>query len=396
MAYVHKIIGKEETLVGIARLHWIYVVKGLAYFMAFTAFGMFLDALVLRAVGFLARHSDSLSFFAVFADMSNSLLMILMGVGFLIFMFFVLKVLSTEIALTTRRVIDKRGLIFVKVKEIDVEEIRGENLDLGYLGRILGYGYLNLDCRFIGDVTLPAIEEPERFLKALHMVRSKAQDSLAVVMGKGNGRPLEVVPPPSEEENDQTLQPAPPAPSIDTDTPPTAEEVEAAVEQEKKSSAPFRVPQPSTPKADPQQQHYKGIPKQGSPEDVALQQQVALQQYAMMVQAGLQPPLPPMPNQPEGAAPPADAPVSPAPAAQQAAPVQVDPQTVTQIMEQVMPQMVEKMTEEMVAKGLVAQPKPETTPAEIDTNLLASFDEASMEGVRHEGPDKNKLEHVVH
>ena len=32
MAYVHRIIGKDETLIGIARLHWIHVLRGLAWF----------------------------------------------------------------------------------------------------------------------------------------------------------------------------------------------------------------------------------------------------------------------------------------------------------------------------------------------------------------------------
>ena len=45
----------------------------------------------------------------------------------LYFLFSLLKVLYSEIALTEKRIIYKRGFIFVKIQEIDIEEIVGRD-----------------------------------------------------------------------------------------------------------------------------------------------------------------------------------------------------------------------------------------------------------------------------
>ena len=34
MAYVHRLINGDEKLIGIARLHWIYILQGLMWFLA--------------------------------------------------------------------------------------------------------------------------------------------------------------------------------------------------------------------------------------------------------------------------------------------------------------------------------------------------------------------------
>jgi len=185
MAYIRKIVAKDEELIGIARLHWIYVMKGLTWFIVMAAGGWAIDWFITRGMMIIGSATNTYTIPSVIISLSNGAMVFMMAGGFFVFFLFVLKILFTEIGLTSRRVIHKEGMIFVKVKQVDLEEIRGENMDMGHLGRLLGYGYIMLDCRFIGDVRLPAIENPERFLRALHVQRGKTQDALSVVVGKG-------------------------------------------------------------------------------------------------------------------------------------------------------------------------------------------------------------------
>ncbi len=181
MSYIRKIIGGDEKLIGIARLHWIYIAQGMLWFIGCVAFAQLFDTAVYYGLSMLPNASDSTAM--PLLAISDWLTPFALVFGAFICSIYVIKVLTTEIGLTTRRIIYKRGWWFVNTKEIEIEEIRGENLDLGYLGRVLDYGYLNLDCRFIGDIALPAIEKPAQFLRALHKMRADVTDTVSLVMG---------------------------------------------------------------------------------------------------------------------------------------------------------------------------------------------------------------------
>jgi hypothetical protein len=337
MAYTRKLISKDENLIGIARLHWIYVLRGLFWFLVFAIAGWAVNWIIVKAALAIASGSESYAIPATLSTLGNGAMFFLIGGGCIIFFLFVLKVLVTEIALTSRRLIHKEGLIFVKTHQIDQEEIRGENLDLGYLGRFLGYGYLMLDCRFIGDVRLPAIENPERFLRALHEARSASQDSLSIVRGKGNtSLPIDF---------DQLQQPDTPQPA---------------------------APQP-TPEIQPGQ-----MPAQ--PE----------------VQPGQTPPAPEIPTMPtpHGPPPAQGMPAAPPVVAQSVA---LDPQAVAQVVAQVMPQMAEQVVKQMAQQGLIGGNPENEEDKDVDSALTAVFDEASFDKDGTSPHDhRHRLEHAIH
>ncbi len=180
MSYVRKVIGPDEKLIGIARLHWIYIAQGILWFAACVAVARLAGAAFNHLLAVIpATSAIGLPILALQAWLTPFALFF----GAIICSLYVVKVLTTEIALTDRRIIYKRGWLFVNVKEIDIEEIRGEHMDMGYLGRFLNYAYINLDCRFIGDIHLPAIEHPAGFLKALHKMRTAVTDTVSLVVG---------------------------------------------------------------------------------------------------------------------------------------------------------------------------------------------------------------------
>lgn len=171
MAYVKKIIGKNEHIIGIARLHWVYLARGMFGFLCCLILGVALDMMIVKALTALGEVSPNISGSALVLASSWVTPLFVIAGGFY-FLFFLIKVLYTEIALTDKRVIHKKGFIFVKVNEIDIEEVSAENMDTGYFGSILGYAYIMLDCRFVGDIKLPAIANANTFVKALHNART--------------------------------------------------------------------------------------------------------------------------------------------------------------------------------------------------------------------------------
>lgn len=251
MAYVEHLINRDEKLVGIARLHWIYVLKGLVWFVVLAWLGAASEALVMRTIAATNAAVESvvvLPRFTILSDwlmsLAQSVNSVQAGIGLLIFAMHVLKVWVTEVALTDRRVIYRKGLFSVKVAQIDLEEIRGERLDFGMFGRFLRYGRIKLDCRFVGDVRLPAIAHADTFIKALHHYRSHTQEVLSVAIGDTKPAKLQIVEasaqqpepppvrpvtPPEPVQPVPEIEPAKQPPQPEIQPPPTAAAAQAEI-----------------------------------------------------------------------------------------------------------------------------------------------------------------------
>lgn len=360
MAYVHKLLTKDEEMIGIARLHWIYVLKGIVWFLGLTAVGWITQTLIMRGLSYVADGINSGSLTLALLPLLNFIIFIPMAVGFCIFVFNVIKVLSTEIGMTNRRIIKKTGWLFVKTNNIDIEEIRGENTDTGWFGRFLNYAYIDLDCRFIGDVRIDAIERPNLFMRHLHKQRAEAQDTIRMVTGKSSTQNMvEFVSPAAEgNPNPEVSPPQPQTPEIVPPNPP--QEI---------------PPQPAPPQIDPpaptQPPTKDGLPPLNPPSPYPSKEDPKAQEVKKAQEEQQQ--QSPQPQQP-------------------AAPAPIDAQTVAQVVQQVMPQMAQEVVKQMAEQGLVAstEVKPEN---DIDTDLIHSFDEAR---IKDAGNDlQNKLEHAI-
>lgn len=173
MSYIKKTISSNEHIIGITGVHWIYLAKGLVGFAVIYALGQVFYNLLASAI-LQMSHTGFLDISITGAATLRSVyqaFLIIAGLSYLIPC--ALKYLSSEIALTDRRLIEKRGLFFVKVRDFDVLEISGASVDTGLLGKFLGYGYVHLDCRFIDDASLDAIPNPHKVINALDDIRMK-------------------------------------------------------------------------------------------------------------------------------------------------------------------------------------------------------------------------------
>jgi hypothetical protein len=168
---MHRLISPQEKLLMIARPHWIYVLQGIVWIILLYGVGYAIDH-------YLALHlADSCQQIYVnlgFAEFSHSPFCtqwILAAIGAALLWVFTVSYLSFEIGLTNQRVIYKKGLVFIEVDQVGIEDIHGEQVYHGLFGWLLGYGRVKLECRYVGNIWLPAINKPYKLIKALHVAR---------------------------------------------------------------------------------------------------------------------------------------------------------------------------------------------------------------------------------
>jgi hypothetical protein len=88
-------------------------------------------------------------------------------VGLWMLLSMMMKKWTTEIILTTERLIYKHGFFKVTVQEVDIEQLASDSVAQSLLGRILDYGEIHVRCIEASDVNLPAITRPYEFRNAL-------------------------------------------------------------------------------------------------------------------------------------------------------------------------------------------------------------------------------------
>ena len=93
------------------------------------------------------------------------ILLPLLGLGliFLVWAFVIYK--TTEIAITSKRVIAKFGFISRRTIEINLPKIESIQVDQNVLGRMLNYGTIVISGAGTPNLSVPGIADPLRFRK---------------------------------------------------------------------------------------------------------------------------------------------------------------------------------------------------------------------------------------
>ena len=181
MTKLRRMLSENEKILGRAQLHWIHICKGLIWFFLLSGFGIFFDHFIVTEELLYFLHPDIANIFGYRMVLGISTFeWICIGGGFALFLVYYFKYTSTYIWLTSRRIIYKTGLIFVKIKETDLQEIKEERVDQGWFGSILDYGAVVLDCRFVEDLHLPEIDDPLGFMKVVYKAREHLSKEAAI------------------------------------------------------------------------------------------------------------------------------------------------------------------------------------------------------------------------
>lgn len=148
MSYVDAVLQPGETVRHRGRLHWVLYAKGLAV-LAVAA------ALALLPVNEAQRAPLHWGAALVAA------------VGLLLLAKSWFDQAITEIAVTDRRVIYKRGLIQRHTAEMNVDKVETVNVDQSIMGRVLGYGTVDLRGTGGGIEGIRTVADPLVFRSAI-------------------------------------------------------------------------------------------------------------------------------------------------------------------------------------------------------------------------------------
>jgi len=122
VAYYHKILQPDETVLAVGRLHW-------------TIYGHALLLWLLAAIALVAARTQA-SFELPLEFVAAALFVI--GVFAFLRAWIIRK--TTEVVVTSRRIIFKRGVLARHTEEMNIAKVETVDVDQGVWGRILGYG----------------------------------------------------------------------------------------------------------------------------------------------------------------------------------------------------------------------------------------------------------------
>ena len=131
MSYVEKTIGKNEIIIYRVEFHWTYSLIACLYL----------------------------------------LILGIVLVGIFIFLKMMINKWTTERVLTNERYIQKIGWIRRETEEISLDRVEEVNLTQSLLGRIFGFGTVDLSGTGSGKIILKYIDEPLVFQKHLNNQR---------------------------------------------------------------------------------------------------------------------------------------------------------------------------------------------------------------------------------
>lgn len=100
------------------------------------------------------------------------LLLGIIVVGVFIFLSAVIKMKTTDFAVTNRRVILKRGWLNRRTHELAVESVEGVSLDQSLIARLFGYGRVVVTGTGDAVIAFPPMANPVAFRRAIEAARA--------------------------------------------------------------------------------------------------------------------------------------------------------------------------------------------------------------------------------
>ncbi|MFK8014798.1 MAG: PH domain-containing protein [Gammaproteobacteria bacterium] len=147
MSYVEKNLMSGESVIETAKLHWFIFVPG----VSLLAVGVWLFGLV--------TSTGDTTIGPIFGTIAVSLAIISLIKAY------ILKI-STELAVTSKRIIAKVGLIRRNTVELNHAKVESFNIDQSIFGRIFGFGTLIVNGTGGGKTPIPSIAAPLDFRRS--------------------------------------------------------------------------------------------------------------------------------------------------------------------------------------------------------------------------------------
>ena len=153
MSYVEEVLQPGENVLVVSTIHWAIYIPGLVL----TAAGF-----VCFMYGYGGAGADS-----AIRDIVWAISLLVLAAGFLSLFRAWFRRWTTEIAVTNRRVIYKRGFIRRYTVEMHMDKVESIDVDQSVLGRLLDYGDVIVRGTGTGFEPLHMIEAPIKLRNAV-------------------------------------------------------------------------------------------------------------------------------------------------------------------------------------------------------------------------------------
>jgi uncharacterized membrane protein YdbT with pleckstrin-like domain len=152
VAYVHSVLQPGETVKVIGRLHWII------YLRAFFVLAVGGAVIVYSRQPQTEPETARLLFFAGWTIVAAGGLL-LFGAWF--------RRMMTELSVTTQRVVYKRGFIWRRTVEMNLDKVETVDVEQTIGGRLLGYGTVRIRGTGQGIEAMERVGSPTRLRTAI-------------------------------------------------------------------------------------------------------------------------------------------------------------------------------------------------------------------------------------
>ncbi len=159
----------EEKVIREGEFHWIYSMTSLFILCAFSACGWGLQ--------FLIANAASLTGSPIVANTVTGVgrwpFYIGMGLGLAVFFWRWIVKSTTEIVLTNKRFLYKRGVFSVRTEKMDAREVNYCEIRQSLLGNLMDYGRIYVYTMTLDDsnIFLPDIAKPHVFTSLIEQVK---------------------------------------------------------------------------------------------------------------------------------------------------------------------------------------------------------------------------------
>jgi uncharacterized membrane protein YdbT with pleckstrin-like domain len=158
MGYIEQTIGDNETLVYKAHFHWLY-------YAAAWASAILIAALAIWSMLYTLPPAEWL-----WLGLSAVLLAILVR--------FMMPIWTTEIGVTNHRLVLKRGWISRETDELQLKSVEQVNFSQGLLGRIFGFGKVDVHGTGMEELLIPSIANPMELVKAIQNAAGTVKEQM--------------------------------------------------------------------------------------------------------------------------------------------------------------------------------------------------------------------------
>lgn len=149
MGYVTKNLMQEEQVIYMSKIHWAIFLTPVAWILA---------SRVMASAAEAANTAEPAS-----GDMVSIVSIVMLAWGIYGLLLALIYKWTTEMAVTSKRIIAKQGLIRRKTTELNHSKVESFAVDQSILGRILGYGTVTIQGTGGGKTPINGIDDPLAF-----------------------------------------------------------------------------------------------------------------------------------------------------------------------------------------------------------------------------------------